>query len=194
VGCHASLSGPNMYIIVHSFSCAQHEPSSYSRQHHPTPKNTLRGNPGCAVGPKTPTSVGLVGWPKLTAFGNFLGALAKNHRTFLFAPDMSGVPSAQWLFVRANGHSRDQRRPCQHNNDREGHRIVRYPPGMEDEWWPLQTECPVHPWTEGNQRLPNETLTPPRPLVTMKGTIDAWSNTPNILRAHYSFETPRHNV
>jgi hypothetical protein len=51
----ASLSGPNMYIIVHSFSCAQHEPSSYSRQHRPTPENTLRGNPGCAVGPKTPT-------------------------------------------------------------------------------------------------------------------------------------------
>jgi hypothetical protein len=55
VGCYASLSGPNLYIIVHSFSCAQHEPSSYSRQHRPTPKNTLRGNPGCAVRPKTPT-------------------------------------------------------------------------------------------------------------------------------------------
>jgi hypothetical protein len=54
VGCYASLSGPNMYIIVHNFSCALHEPSSYSRQHRPTPKNTLRGNPGCAVGPKTP--------------------------------------------------------------------------------------------------------------------------------------------
>ena len=57
VGCYASLSGPNLYIIVYSFSCAQHEPSSYSRQHRPTPKNTLRGNPGCAVGPKTPTPV-----------------------------------------------------------------------------------------------------------------------------------------
>jgi hypothetical protein len=56
VGCYASLSGPNLYIIVHSFSCALHEPSSYSRQHRPTPKNTLRGNPGCAVGPKTPTA------------------------------------------------------------------------------------------------------------------------------------------
>jgi hypothetical protein len=31
VGCYASLSGPNMYTIVHSFSCALHEPSSYSR-------------------------------------------------------------------------------------------------------------------------------------------------------------------
>jgi hypothetical protein len=56
VGCYASLGGPNLYIIVHSFSCALHEPSSYSRQHHPTPKNTLRGNPGCAVGPKTLTA------------------------------------------------------------------------------------------------------------------------------------------
>jgi hypothetical protein len=55
VGCYASLNGPNLYIIVHSFSCALHEPSSYSRQHRPTPKNSLRGNPGCAVGPKTPT-------------------------------------------------------------------------------------------------------------------------------------------
>jgi hypothetical protein len=56
VGCYVSLSGPNMYIIVHSFSCALHEPSRYSRQHRPTPKNTLRGNLGCAVGPKTPTA------------------------------------------------------------------------------------------------------------------------------------------
>jgi hypothetical protein len=31
VGCYASRSGPNLYIIVYYFSCAQHEPSSYSR-------------------------------------------------------------------------------------------------------------------------------------------------------------------
>jgi hypothetical protein len=31
VGCYASQSGPNLYIIVYYFSCAQHEPSSYSR-------------------------------------------------------------------------------------------------------------------------------------------------------------------
>jgi hypothetical protein len=32
-----------------------HEPFCYSRRHRPTAKNTSRGNPGCAVGPKTPT-------------------------------------------------------------------------------------------------------------------------------------------
>jgi hypothetical protein len=41
--------------IVHCPSCIQHEPFCYSRRHRPTPKNTLRGNPGCVVGPKTPT-------------------------------------------------------------------------------------------------------------------------------------------
>jgi hypothetical protein len=46
---------PEPVNIVHCPSCNWHEPFFYSRRHHPTPKNTLRGNPGCAVGPKTPT-------------------------------------------------------------------------------------------------------------------------------------------
>jgi hypothetical protein len=41
--------------IVHCPPCIWHEPFCYSRRHRPTPKNTSRGNPGCAVGPKTPT-------------------------------------------------------------------------------------------------------------------------------------------
>ena len=46
---------PEPANLVHCPSCDRHEPFCYSRQHRPTPKNTLRGNPGCAVGPKTPT-------------------------------------------------------------------------------------------------------------------------------------------
>jgi hypothetical protein len=46
---------PEPVNIVHCPSCIWHEPFCYSRRHRPTPKNTLRGNPGCAVGPKTPT-------------------------------------------------------------------------------------------------------------------------------------------
>jgi hypothetical protein len=45
---------PEPVNTVHCSSCIRHEPFSYSRRYHPTPKNTLRGNPGCAVGPKTP--------------------------------------------------------------------------------------------------------------------------------------------
>jgi hypothetical protein len=45
---------PEPVNIVHCPSCIWHEPFCYSCRHHPTPKNTLRGNPGCAVGPKTP--------------------------------------------------------------------------------------------------------------------------------------------
>jgi hypothetical protein len=48
---------PEPVNIVHCPSCIWHEPFCYSRQHRPTPKNTLRGNPGCAVGPKTPTVI-----------------------------------------------------------------------------------------------------------------------------------------
>jgi hypothetical protein len=48
---------PEPVNLVHCPSCDQHEPFCYSRRHRPTPKNTLRGNPGCAVGPKTPTLV-----------------------------------------------------------------------------------------------------------------------------------------
>jgi hypothetical protein len=48
---------PEPVNIVHCSSCIRHEPFSYSRRHCPTPKNTLRGNPGCAVGPKTPTAM-----------------------------------------------------------------------------------------------------------------------------------------
>jgi hypothetical protein len=47
---------PEPVNTVHCSSCIRHEPFSYSRRHRPTPKNTLRGNPGCAVGPKTPTT------------------------------------------------------------------------------------------------------------------------------------------
>jgi hypothetical protein len=47
---------PKPVNLVHCPSCDQHEPFCYSRRHRPTPKNTLRGNPGCAVGPKTPTA------------------------------------------------------------------------------------------------------------------------------------------
>jgi hypothetical protein len=46
---------PEPVNIVSCLSCIWHKPFCYSRRHHPTPKNTLRGNPGCAVGPKTPT-------------------------------------------------------------------------------------------------------------------------------------------
>jgi hypothetical protein len=46
---------PEPANLVHCSSCDRHEPFCYSRRHRPTPKNTLRGNPGCAVGPKTPT-------------------------------------------------------------------------------------------------------------------------------------------
>jgi hypothetical protein len=46
---------PEPVNLVHCSSCNRHEPFCYSRQHRPTPKNTLRGNPRCAVGPKTPT-------------------------------------------------------------------------------------------------------------------------------------------
>jgi hypothetical protein len=47
---------PEPVNIVHCPSCIWHEPFCYSRRHRPTPKNTLRGIPGCAVGPKTPTT------------------------------------------------------------------------------------------------------------------------------------------
>jgi hypothetical protein len=47
---------PEPVNIVHCPSCNWHEPFCYSHRHRPTPKNTLRGNPGCAVGPKTPTA------------------------------------------------------------------------------------------------------------------------------------------
>jgi hypothetical protein len=50
---------PEPVNIVHCPTCNWHEPFCYSRRHRPTPKNTLRGNPGCAVGPKTPTSLSL---------------------------------------------------------------------------------------------------------------------------------------
>jgi hypothetical protein len=46
---------PEPVNIVHCPSCIWHEPFCYSHRHRPTPKNTLRGIPGCAVGPKTPT-------------------------------------------------------------------------------------------------------------------------------------------
>jgi hypothetical protein len=46
---------PEPVNLVHCSSCNRHEPFCYSCRHRPTPKNTLRGNPGCAVGPKTPT-------------------------------------------------------------------------------------------------------------------------------------------
>jgi hypothetical protein len=46
---------PEPANLVHCPSCDRHEPFCYSRRHRPTPKSTLRGNPGCAVGPKTPT-------------------------------------------------------------------------------------------------------------------------------------------
>jgi hypothetical protein len=46
---------PEPVNIVYCLSCVWHEPFCYSQRHHPTPRNTSRGNPGCAVGPKTPT-------------------------------------------------------------------------------------------------------------------------------------------
>jgi hypothetical protein len=46
---------PEPVNTVHCPSCMWHEPFCYSRRHRPTAKNTSRGNPGCAVGPKTPT-------------------------------------------------------------------------------------------------------------------------------------------
>jgi hypothetical protein len=53
---------PEPVNAVHCSSCIRHEPFSYSRRHRPTPKNTLRGNPGCAVGPKTPTPSVFTAW------------------------------------------------------------------------------------------------------------------------------------
>jgi hypothetical protein len=47
---------PEPVNLVHCPSCTRHEPFCYSCRHRPTPKNTLRGNPGCAVGPKTATA------------------------------------------------------------------------------------------------------------------------------------------
>jgi hypothetical protein len=47
---------PEPVNMVYCPSCIWHEPFWYSRRHRPTPKNTLRGNHGCAVGPKTPTA------------------------------------------------------------------------------------------------------------------------------------------
>ena len=47
---------PEPVNTVHCSSCIRHEPFSYSQRHRPTPKNTLRGNPGCAVGLQTPTA------------------------------------------------------------------------------------------------------------------------------------------
>jgi hypothetical protein len=46
---------PEPVNLVHCSSCNRHEPFCYNRRRRPTPKNTLRGNPGCVVGPKTPT-------------------------------------------------------------------------------------------------------------------------------------------
>jgi hypothetical protein len=46
---------PKPVNLVHCPSCNRHEPFCYSCRHRPTPKNTSRGNPGCAVGPQTPT-------------------------------------------------------------------------------------------------------------------------------------------
>jgi hypothetical protein len=48
---------PEPVNLVHCPSCDRHEPFCYSRRHRPTPRNTLRGNPGCAVEPKTPTNI-----------------------------------------------------------------------------------------------------------------------------------------
>jgi hypothetical protein len=47
---------PEPVNTVHCPSCVWHEPFCYCRRHRPTPKNTSRGNSGCAVGPKTPTA------------------------------------------------------------------------------------------------------------------------------------------
>jgi hypothetical protein len=47
---------PEPVNLVYCSSCNRHEPFCYSCRHRPTPKITLRGNPGCAVGPKTPTA------------------------------------------------------------------------------------------------------------------------------------------
>jgi hypothetical protein len=56
---------PEPANLVHCPSCDRHEPFCYSRRHRPTPKSTLRGNPGCAVGPKTLTTVDYSGQEKL---------------------------------------------------------------------------------------------------------------------------------
>jgi hypothetical protein len=55
---------PEPVNLVHCPSCDRHEPFCYSCRHRPTPKNTLRGNPGCAVGPKTPTPADLETLPR----------------------------------------------------------------------------------------------------------------------------------
>jgi hypothetical protein len=39
---------PKPVNLVHCSSCNRHEPFCYNRRRRPTPKNTLRGNPGCA--------------------------------------------------------------------------------------------------------------------------------------------------
>jgi hypothetical protein len=43
---------PEPVNLVHCPSCDRHEPFCYSCRHRPTPKNTLRGNPGVRSDPK----------------------------------------------------------------------------------------------------------------------------------------------
>jgi hypothetical protein len=126
------------------------------------------------------SDAGLVGSPQLAALGYFSSTLAINHRTVRCAPDMSGMLGGQRLFAHGNSGPHDRCQPSQHCNGREGHRTcpvchwtVWCPPEMEggqlDDLVAIKTECPVHPRTEGNQRLPNGRWTAPKSLEAIKG-------------------------
>jgi hypothetical protein len=102
---------PEPVNIVHCPSCNWHEPFCYSRRHRPTPKNTLRGNPGCAVGPKTPTPSSL---PHLTPiipslFG--LSGMTPSPQTYVDV-DRAPTPTMGMSLAIASGpwppHGREQ--------------------------------------------------------------------------------------
>jgi hypothetical protein len=71
---------PEPANLVHCPSCDRHEPFCYSRRHRPTPKNILRGNPGCAVEPKTPTVL----YP--------INAYRPHARNFAISPSITNWP------------------------------------------------------------------------------------------------------
>jgi hypothetical protein len=95
VGYYAPPSGPNLYKVVHRFSCIWHEPSSYSWRHLPNPQSTLRDNPGCAVEPKTPTTLELNPSPKERAKTNHK-QIKRVTRWFVLPRFGSCKPTPRW--------------------------------------------------------------------------------------------------
>jgi hypothetical protein len=87
---------PEPENLVHCPSCDRHEPFCYSRRHRPTPKSTLRGNPGCAVGPKTPTRAPSSA-PPCSIFFLLLSAAGSHSARLCSLRDMLFSP---WLEIR----------------------------------------------------------------------------------------------